>query len=306
MLASMAVRPRQPSSFPITDLPIEIQLQILEACVVMPAPIVDILRSQTPEWYEVEQGVTSLANLSVQIIFTCRLYFNEGMRLFITKNKFLFTGAPVTFPVNAFKFDPFDQVTQVALLHFNENTLGDAIETLETAWDAAHHLRNLRTLEIDFTGPPDWCCLEDRAFQRLERMSKRIHNNPSPNLERISLAGLNLTPLAGYIIALLARLLYPAGMVGIGFGLKGRRYEECHVRDISDHSTDEHSPKIQAKTTGAAVLRWMNSVEARGWAASIMKMFCPSSQSLDPMDETLEVWEEGQLPWFEPSYYGFN
>lgn len=95
------VLPSTPIIFPITKLPMELQMLVLEACLIRPTPLVNIYRTLP---FKLRRLVLRIrdepdSDLSLNIMFTCRLYWHEGMRMLHTKNRFLFSGTRVGIPV---------------------------------------------------------------------------------------------------------------------------------------------------------------------------------------------------------------
>ena len=78
--------------FPLTRLPVEIQLRIITCCVISKTPIVNLVTKDW-QWYEEEKKSYSRAqhHLTLNILRTCRTYYDEGWEYFWRENVFLYT-----------------------------------------------------------------------------------------------------------------------------------------------------------------------------------------------------------------------
>lgn len=80
-----------PTMFPFQRLPMEVQHLMLQHLLVSPIPILNAGVPPDKQKYLVKGEQNGLDQLSPHILFTCKLYYTEGLPLLYGRNTFMYT-----------------------------------------------------------------------------------------------------------------------------------------------------------------------------------------------------------------------
>ena len=275
-----------PTTFPLTKLPVELQLRVLEACLTRPQPLVDIFRSRIPQRkpYQVwsmsnaygdadEEKEGSMDNKPyLNILFTSRFFWDEGREILFTKNRFMLTAHgvyPIEIPTALPERLYFAQLRHLIFLHHNAWPPNESMLcTISHACKAALRLQGLETLKIDFVAMPlDYD--EGRLVDAYELGVKnaqffaRVFSgppNPYSKLQKIRITGLFRSHFALVLVQALNNVLSPGGLIGVGFGTEGSRYERVLFKHVSPELILRPNPRMK--------LHWMARDEVEEWVSS--------------------------------------
>lgn len=80
-----------PTTFPFQRLPVELHLLMLQHILVSPAPILSPNIPLNAQKYFVRGEEKGLHQVKPHMIFTCKLFYKEGLRLLYGHNTFMYT-----------------------------------------------------------------------------------------------------------------------------------------------------------------------------------------------------------------------
>ncbi|MCJ1226921.1 hypothetical protein MMC12_003576 [Toensbergia leucococca] len=89
-VAAIVTEAAQSPCFALTSLPMELQLRILHYSLVSPLPILDAGFSDLERFYLTEGDERGQDRINPHILFTCKLYYVEGLVMLYTRNTFLY------------------------------------------------------------------------------------------------------------------------------------------------------------------------------------------------------------------------
>lgn len=281
-----------PTTFPFQLLTMELQLLMLQHILVAPTPILNLLVPLRSQKFLVKGEEKGQTQINPRIIFTCKLYYKEGLHLLYSHNTFLYTECWTTFAYTLSSTQlkehqewlndksspsppsPIQQPaswlpsfqTHAANIHirlpFTDDP--DFIDHCQKLVETADRFPHLRTLQLDFlnvdTGYQDrWDESPDsldglRAAVGATATRLRDPTRSAGPLREILLSGLPRNDLSVYVVAQYARLLAASGRMGVGWGAKGRRYEL-----LSAAGEGEAARRAQVEVL------WMGGEEVGGW-----------------------------------------
>lgn len=96
---------KAPTTFPIQRLPMELQLLTLQHCLVSPAPILNPSVPLSAQRFQVEGEEYTHNQINPRIIFTCRLFYKEGLCLLYGRNVFTYTDSCHAFSYTLLRCD---------------------------------------------------------------------------------------------------------------------------------------------------------------------------------------------------------
>ena len=126
----------------------EIQLRILQHCLLAETHIVDF--GSGPEALSWEPYARPQKDLAMNIIFTCRIYHEEGWKIFFQQNKFKYTSlSSMYFWVDGLRLTPKSMLTMHHLaLCLREKDHATLVDGLNSIFEACDVFESLETLHI--------------------------------------------------------------------------------------------------------------------------------------------------------------
>ncbi|KAI4210742.1 MAG: hypothetical protein LQ351_006417 [Letrouitia transgressa] len=229
------------SVFPLTKLPIELQLRILWHCVVSSLPILNAGVPKGELTHDVEGETPGQRRISPQIIFTCKAYYSESMKLLYTNNTFLYSSEkpPQKWPgVKKISKGSVESLIIRSMCTPSQSLPQRAAE-ISMYW--LRFFQKVTKLQIDFccvgSGFEDvWDEDEDKFallvefvdYVIVENMHKDVDTN---GLEQLTLTGLPENDLGLFIVKAFSLLTRKQGKIGIGTGEGGKRYQLIQEED---------------------------------------------------------------------------
>ncbi|KAL8823339.1 MAG: hypothetical protein Q9191_005949 [Dirinaria sp. TL-2023a] len=248
----------------LTTLPFELQLEILQYCVVATAPLLNLGQKSevTAEFQHPENDPRGQDELSLSILATCRVYHAEGWKMLWKHNTFVFSDdalRPTRGSISQY-LRPIPPYT--ALRHISFRVWGpkaqDALlsATGRDAIDIAECLPALESLQLDHIAPElGWYKRDSqaafvRALEDAIRFRRRYCYRPSHatgQLKRIVVTGLKYLHLHLIGVMHLATLLHKTqGRLGLGVSsddyLDGARYIRSSGAKV--YILDEQDPDL--------------------------------------------------------------
>ncbi|KAL8831544.1 MAG: hypothetical protein Q9170_005244 [Blastenia crenularia] len=231
--------------FPLTKLPAELQLRVLWHCLVSSLPILNagIPRDDQTALYNEE--IRGQLRINPRIIFTCKAYHHEGIKLLYTNNHFSYTceKLPPSWPTRVGKNLLLVKRLTIRLLCDTDSIFTHKAAVVPMYW--LRSFKQLWTLRIDFCGTDvgyqyKWDEDHDSMSLLLESLNnivvERRRANSSTNiLSELLVTGLPESDIGLFVLKSMSMLLRPDGRIGIGTGSGGRSY----VVDPEEYDFDE-------------------------------------------------------------------
>ncbi|KAG7005699.1 hypothetical protein G7Y79_00018g045060 [Physcia stellaris] len=217
----------------LPDLPTEIQLQILEACLVSDSGTVHVSQHNLFYGDPATPTVKASNNVNLNILRTCRLFREEGLKVFFQRNHFIVSSA-LTKPEEIGDLSlSFGHVPPIKHLTLKYSTLYGNCKVVQAALDAFCIANRLPILEIlkvqlDARERNSTECTEGSCniFRNSLRSSRRAYRNaikppeewgsaPKSQIRRIVIKKVGLPEVGLMTIQLLSALLMEGGWLGI-------------------------------------------------------------------------------------------
>lgn len=239
--------PVESSSFPLTKLPTELQLRVLWHCLVSSLPILNAGIAKKDCSALVEDETRGQRRINPAIIFTCKAFYHEGVKLLYNNNQFSFTCQkfPNYWLGGASKYLSRIQHLILRPLCSTDSAFTHKAAAIPMYW--LRHFKNLKTLRIDFCGTKigyqdTWNEDHDSMSLLVESIDnmvvERMHDDSSTNaLSELVFTGIPESDIGLFVLKSISMLLRPRGKIGIGTGCGGREY----VVDPFDYCVDEES-----------------------------------------------------------------
>ncbi|KAI4188175.1 MAG: hypothetical protein L6R41_002300 [Letrouitia leprolyta] len=233
------------SSFPFTKLPTELQLRVLWHCLVSSLPILNAGIAEKDCSALIEDETRGQRRITPSIIFTCKAFYHEGVKLLYKNNQFSFTcqKLPDHWLGGASKYLSRIQHMVLRPLCNPDSAFTHKAAAIPMYW--LRHFKNLKTLQIDFCGTKigyQYAWNEDQdsmslLVESLDNMVvERMHDDFSMKaLSELIVTGIPESDIGLFVLKSMSMLLRPGGKIGIGTGCEGRKY----VVDPFDYYVDE-------------------------------------------------------------------
>ena len=227
---ALGIRPTN-FQFRLTDLPMELQLKVLEFCLTRPEPLLNFLRGPFSTF---SRGycMHNCNDHSCNIIYANRQYLEEGRRVLASKHKLLYTGsdgAATYIPDGVLEQPWSSHIKNLGIVHRGANA-ASASNTISNICYAAKRLPNLHFIDIDFVDPFGWT---HGISGVLDLCSMPASTKKS--VRKLTMTGLEMSKFAWWMIQLsVIHLLAPCGTIGVGFGPEGRRYNQIAEYDMNN------------------------------------------------------------------------
>lgn len=158
----------------------EVQLRVLEKCVIAKDPIIDYGPQALPYWFQSgfhkKPEPRGQDELALNIIYTCRTYREEGWKLFWKRNTFVSTN-PQGYH---FTYSPAVSglIHHLSLRYLYVDKHEVVISSMFHALDLCGPFKNLKTLEIHLVSPSDEPCFAVPTYYHPihGRFLKKIRN----------------------------------------------------------------------------------------------------------------------------------
>ena len=257
-------------TFPLQNLAMELQLRILQHILVSPIPILNADVPQTEQVFVIKGEEKGQDQINPNMIFTCKLFYTEGLPLLYGHNTFTYTResqirgyvfykcayghclrcaksrikGPLYHPWVHYEggYPCFgngalaNRTTNLNLrVPLNSNIYYDCNEV---AWHV-NRFTSLKTLQLDFLQYPemplDYYGVS-LLHNSIEKVAKHLRDpsRSTGTLSLIVLTGLSYTDYCLEIVKQFAKLLAPDGRMGIGCGSRGKQFELLRVYDCND------------------------------------------------------------------------
>ncbi|KAL8932529.1 MAG: hypothetical protein Q9211_006267 [Gyalolechia sp. 1 TL-2023] len=238
------------SAFPLTKVPTELQLRVLWHCLVSSLPILNAGIAQDDCSALLDDEIRGQRRINPAIIFTCKAFYHEGIKLLYCNNQFSYTCQkfPHRWLGGASKY-----VSRIEKLILRPLCSTDSAFTHKAALIPMYwlrHFKNLKTLRIDFCGTrigyqDVWNEDQDSMSLLVESLDNMIverkHDGPSTSaLSELVLTGVPENDIGLFVLKSMSMLLRPGGKIGIGTGREGREY----VVDLFDYCADDEQSWI--------------------------------------------------------------
>ena len=212
---------KAPTTFPIQRLPMEIQLLLLQHCLVSPAPILNPSVPRSVQVSSVQSEEFAQDQINPRIIFTCRLFYKESLPLLYGHNVFMYTDSWTAFSYTLSTCDVkgclkhgietssspspnidhppgapcnWNSAFQTHATNINLRLLSpddsDFLNECEDLLQIVDRFTNLRTLQLDFLDvceghEYDTWDHDERSMNRLQstiqKTMRKIHDPNRPN-----------------------------------------------------------------------------------------------------------------------------
>ena len=93
------------TTFPLQRLPMELQLLMLQHCLVSPAPLLNPSVPLSAQRYRVKGEGSGQDQINPRIIFTCKVFYKAGLPLIYDHNPFMYTDAWTAFAYTLLRCD---------------------------------------------------------------------------------------------------------------------------------------------------------------------------------------------------------
>ena len=272
---------KAPKAFPIQHLPMELQLLTLQHILVSPAPIINPSIPRDDSMYSsliirTTDEKKDRQQFNPLMIFTCKLFYKEGLSLLYGHNTFMYTvnwsgsligsfAYPLVHPPRG-PSDPNSTLRRQATninLRLPRSNDKSFLYTCKDLLEVVNAFTNLRTLQIDFLDVNERyerACSYERfmglinhvqVFIKMTMLGLHDPTRPAGALKEIVLTDLPQKHLGLWAVRQYTRLLAPNGRIGVGWGASGRRYE--FHEDVGATERDDLE------------LLWMSAEEAGKW-----------------------------------------
>ncbi|KAL8939156.1 MAG: hypothetical protein Q9216_003510 [Gyalolechia sp. 2 TL-2023] len=233
------------SAFPLTKLPIELQLRVLWHCLVSSLPILNAAIAKDDCSALLDDETRGQRRINPAIIFTCKAFYHEGIKLLYSDNQFSYTcqKVPTCWLGGASKY--VSRIERLILRPLCRTDSAFAYKAAAIPMYWLRHFKNLKTLRIDFCGTRVgyqhvWNEDQDMMALLIESLDnmivERMHDGCSRNpLSELIFTGIPESDIGLFVVKSMSMLLRPGGKIGIGTGCEGRQY----VVDASDYRGDD-------------------------------------------------------------------
>ena len=225
----------------LLSLPFEIQLKILKDCLVTSHFIVN-LKDRIPSNHYLAAGEElGQDHISLNVLFTCRLYFEQGWKIFWLQNAFLFSSRaayhlrirrwPCGNPVLAnlrrctlrhAMLRDHAHVCDVVLLDLKAVQLMPCLEKLEVEMVLDGDLPRNRGPVGKLKSILGSRGIAERIFRAYRSGSPLKCLAAKADLESVSVSGMTVDEIGMLVVRMLSTLLRDGGSVGVSF--PGKRY----------------------------------------------------------------------------------
>lgn len=234
-----------PSIFPLTKLPVELQLRVLWHCLVSSLPILNAGIPGDNQFALLEDEIRGQRRINPAVIFTCKAYYHEGIKLLYANNHFSYT---CNRPPQNWLEGVGENLSRIEKLILRPLCSTDSMFTHEAAvipmyW--LQYFQHLKTLQIDFCGTHlgyqyKWDEDHDSMSLLVETLDNlvvdRMRKGSSMEmLSELVLTGLPESDIGLLVLKSMSMLLRTGSKVGIGTGSEGKKY----VVDPNDYCVDE-------------------------------------------------------------------
>lgn len=249
---------KAPTTFPIQRFPMELQLLILRYILVSPIPILNAGVAQNVQVLVIEGEEKGQYRINPNMIFTCKLFYKEGLPLLYGYNTFTYTRESQIRMYVLHKCSFYlcprcgksytNRHAESGYPCFGNVALANHTTSLNlrfpSSWviykcvEVVCHVTRFTSLKtshldhLDSGGDQSNHRLVDqhvlRGFQEIiEETAKNLQDPCRSNgaLRVIVLTGLPRLDICLDVVKQYARLLAPDGRLGIGWGSKGKQYE---------------------------------------------------------------------------------
>ena len=183
----------------LLSLPIEIQLQILEVCLVAHCPFIELTPPNNRSRYYGESY--AYGGVTMNVLRTCRLYWKEGCKIFFNQNKFVFY-SPENHPTSIGSLRPYHSILSKfrhIALRYDVQDYGPAARVLNEASYIAQRMQAVATLDVEILG--NWHGLAsfklDLLHNKKNSIIREIHRpimtrSSGEPVERVRLIGADM------------------------------------------------------------------------------------------------------------------
>ncbi|KAL8705599.1 MAG: hypothetical protein Q9201_001286 [Fulgogasparrea decipioides] len=235
--------------FPLTKLPVELQLRVLWHCLVSSLPILNAGIPKDDQIVLVDHEKRGQRRINPSIIHTCRAYHHEGVKLLYASNHFLYTCKR---PLEHWHSESginknVSSIEKLILrpLCRTDSQFPHTAAVISMYW--LRHFKKLKTLQIDFCGTSlgyqyDWQEDEDSMSLLVESVDnlivERMHDETTSNgLSKLTLTGLPENDIGLFVLKTMSLLMRKGGQIGIGTGQEGKSYRV----DSKDYWVDKEN-----------------------------------------------------------------
>ena len=158
----------------LRSLPTEIQLQILEACIVTGSPVIELITCASVG--RIYRQPRAHKGTALGILRTCRLYWEEGSKMFWERNRFLFC-SPATGPAFVGSLRPYAgfliNIKHIALKYNVSACRSSCTQAMMDSVRLAQKLSFLETLEVELIVSSRWDCSNSPDCEH-ENLAKKV------------------------------------------------------------------------------------------------------------------------------------
>ena len=214
----------------LRTLPMEIQLNILEACLVTSNPFIELITSSC--FSQPYHELRGHKDIVLGILRTCRLYWVEGSKMFWQRNRFLFSSptlCPAFIDKLSFHSRLLPWIKHLTLRYAILDSLSDVLNAAVNAIDRVRQMPLLESVEVELVTRWEYrwsndpsCTLLIRALRRVRRVFEDYHHdrearigNIETQVQSITVAEVLVDPLGLVVVQLLSTLLKDGGRMGV-------------------------------------------------------------------------------------------
>ena len=158
----------------LRSLPTEIQLQILEACIVTGSPVIELITCASVG--RIYRQPRAHKGIALGILRTCRLYWEEGSKMFWERNRFLFC-SPATGPAFVGSLRPYagilSNIKHIALKYTVSACRSSCTQAVMDSVRLAQEMLFLETLEVELVINSRWDCSDSPDCEH-ENPAKKV------------------------------------------------------------------------------------------------------------------------------------
>lgn len=229
--------PEDSPVFPLTKFPAELQLRVLWHCLVSSLPILDAGIPKDKRVVLIDNETPGQRRINPAIIFTCKAYHHEGIKLLYSNNHFAYTiSQQAEVPAKVVRRN-LSRIQKLILRPMCTTSIRirfpSAATTVAMYW--LRHSRYLKTLQVDFCGTDveSRYPFDDKDYDSLSMLFETVDNilvqrvltsNPTNGLSELILAGLPENDVGLSVVRAMSLLVRTDGQIGIGTGKEGARY----------------------------------------------------------------------------------
>ena len=280
-------------AFPLPRLPLEIQLLVLQECLISKTPLLDFGAKPGGVHLTFINEPRGQDDICLGILGTCKFYHEEGLKLLYAHNQFSYTDIfdtqkswwsqlPLALeePKPKYLNYPMQHFLNLKQLILRATGMTKHLGSWITIMSCKHILAQcpyLQTLQLDIVSPPldsrhlnFWSSLvaNERIWSQgvpKQHQEPRELRAANGGLRQIVFTGLGADFLCLLAVIQASRMLADGGKLGVGIGRKGRRFQGMIQKRY-----------VVPKPLSEPSLTWLDFQDIGSWIEENRKQYDPS------------------------------